>query len=89
MSVLCKAVPTEIRIAGLAELSPSTKTEIKRQLVSLAQLASTLDGCESILGVVISHKPIVVPVTDDKRISLYSFSLCRRSSSGHNRFMLY
>lgn len=61
---------TQVSIAGLAELSPSTKTQIKWQLIGLAQLASILDGCESILGVVISHKPIVVPVTDNQNISI-------------------
>ena len=76
---------TKVSIVGLAELSPSTKTEIKRQLVGLAQLASVLDGRERMLGVVISHKPVVVPVTDQQTISLYAFSVCQRSSEGHNK----
>ena len=67
---------TQVSIVGLAELPPSTKTEIKWQFVRLAQLASILDGGESILGVVVSHKPIVVPVTDYQTISMYSFSIC-------------
>lgn len=53
---------TQIRIAGLAELPSSAKTEIEWQLIRFAQLASILDGCESILGVIKSHKPIVIPV---------------------------
>lgn len=52
----------QISIAGLAELSPSAKTEIEWQLIRLAQLASILNGRERILGVIISHKPIVVPM---------------------------
>lgn len=68
-----KAMPTQVRIAGLAELSPPTKTEIKWQLIRLAQLASIFNGRESILGVVISHKPIVVPETHNEIISMYSF----------------
>lgn len=61
---------TQIGVVAFAELSPSTKTEIKWQLVRLAQLASILNGHESILCVVISDKPVVVPVTDKKTISL-------------------
>lgn len=57
---------TQVSVAGLAELPSSTKTEIKRQLIRFAQLASILNGCESILGVVVSHKPVVIPVTEEK-----------------------
>lgn len=64
---------TQVSIAGLAELSPSTKAEIKWQLIRLAQLASILNGCESVLGVVISHKPVVVPVTDKKQSAHIQF----------------
>lgn len=59
---------TQISIAGLAELPTSTKTEIEWQLIRLAQLASILDGCESILGVVKSHKPVVIPVTGKEKV---------------------
>lgn len=59
---------TKISIAGLAELSSSTKTEIKWQFIRLAQLASILDGCESILGVVKCHKPVVIPVTGKEKV---------------------
>lgn len=52
----------QVRIAGLAELSPSTETEIEWQLVRLAQLTSILNRCEGIPGIVISHKAIVVPM---------------------------
>lgn len=63
---------TQISVAGLAELPSSTKTEIKRQLIRFAQLASILDGCESILGVVKSHKPVVIPVTGmEKKSCIY------------------
>lgn len=58
---------TQISVAGLAELPSSTKTEIKRQLIRFAQLASILNGCESILGVVVSHKPVVIPVTGENK----------------------
>lgn len=68
---------TQVGVAALAELSPPTKTEIKWQLIWLAQLAPTLDGRESILGVVISHKPIVVPVTEAKHW-LVLISVCQR-----------
>lgn len=56
---------TKVSIAGLAELSSSTKTEIERQLIGFAQLASILNSSKSILGVIIRHKPIVVPVTEE------------------------
>lgn len=70
-----KRMHTQVRIGGLAELSPSTETEIKRQLVRLAQLTSILNRCEGIVGVVISHKAIVVPVADDQKFSSCSFSV--------------
>lgn len=67
---------TEISIGGFAELSPSSKTEIKWQLIRFAQLASILNGHESIIGVVISHKPVVVPVTDYWNISNSLIQVC-------------
>lgn len=70
-----KALHTQVSIARLAELSSSTKTEIKWQLVRLAQPASIFNGCESILGVVVSHKPIVVPVTENQNHHQLMFSL--------------
>lgn len=60
---------TQVSVAGLAELPSSTKTEIKRQLIRFAQLTSILNGCESILGVVVSHKPVVIPVTGENKCS--------------------
>lgn len=61
-----KPLPTQVSIAGPAELSSSTKTQIERQLVRFAQPASVFNGRESVLGVIISHKAIVVPVTETK-----------------------
>lgn len=63
---------TQISVAGLAELSSSTKTEIKWQFIRLAQLASILDGCESILGVVKCHKPVVIPVTGKEKVFFFN-----------------
>lgn len=71
---------TQVSVAGLAELPSSTKTEIKRQLIRFAQLASILDGCESILGVVVSHKPVVIPVTGEKTNVFFIFFISRFSS---------
>lgn len=84
----------KVSIVGLAELSPSTKTQIKWQLIWLAQLASILDGRESMLGVVISHKAIVVPMVSKVQgavlnlakytEALFKFFLGHRSSDSTN-----
>lgn len=53
---------TQISVVRVAELSPSTEANVKRQLVGPPQFAAVIDGCEGVFHVVERHKAIVVPV---------------------------
>lgn len=53
---------TEVGIVGIAELSSSTKAEVKRQLVGPPEFAAIVDGCESIVHVVEGDEGVVVTV---------------------------